>query len=111
MIDSNTTANLDRIFDALGNEHRREIIYALSMQPYSISKLAERRALSLPAIYKHIKILEKADLILRKKIGRTNFLAINRDGLLKLQEWVMQFHAYWGSNMESLENYKEYLDR
>lgn len=111
MIDPNTIGNLDKIFEALGNQHRREIIYALSLQPYSINKLAERRDLSLPAIYKHIKVLEEADLIQRKKIGRTNFLAINRDGLLKLQEWVMQFHAYWGSNQETLENYADYLDR
>ena len=111
MINLNKPGHLDKIFEALGNEHRREIIYALSLQPYSISKLAEKRNLSLPAIYKHIKILENADLILRKKIGRTNFLAINRDGLLKLQDWVTQFHAYWGSNQETLENYSDYLDQ
>ncbi len=111
MTKSNKTQYLDIVFEALGNEHRREIIYALSLQPYSISKLAEMRELSLPAIYKHIKILEDAELIQRKKIGRTNFLAINRVGLLRLQDWVMQFHAYWGSNQETLENYADYLDR
>ena len=100
---------LDRVFDALANKHRREIIYALSLQPCSISQLARMRELSLPAIHKHIKVLERADMIVRKKLGRTNFLALNRESLLGLQAWVMQYHAYWGNQAESLENYADYL--
>jgi DNA-binding transcriptional ArsR family regulator len=103
--------DLDHVFEALANKHRREIIYVLSLQPCSISQLASMRGLSLPAIHKHIKILEQGDLIIRKKIGRTNFLALNRAGLLGLQEWVNQYHAYWGSNEETLENYAEYLGK
>ena len=101
--------DLDIVFEALANKHRREIVYALGLQPYSISQLASQRGLSLPAIHKHIKILEKADLILCKKIGRTKFLAINRDSLQSLQDWLMQYHAYWGSNKETLKNYEKYL--
>lgn len=102
---------LDNAFDALANRHRREIIYNLSLQPYAIHQLAEMRSLSLPAIHKHIRVLEKAELIIRKKIGRTNFLAINRDSLGGVQEWLSQFHTYWGSNEETLENYAQYLSR
>ena len=101
--------NLDNVFEALANQHRREMIYALGLQPYSISQLASQRDLSLPAIHKHIKILENADLIKLKKIGRTKFLTLNRQSLRGLQDWLMQYHAYWGSSEESLENYAEYL--
>ena len=69
------------------------------------------QSLSLPAIHKHIKILENADMIIRKKIGRTNFLALNRESLRGLQDWLMQYHTYWGSNEETLENYAQYLSR
>ena len=103
--------DLDDVFEALANKHRREIIYILSLQPYSISQLASMRGLSLPAIHKHIKVLENADMIIRKKIGRTNFLTLNRDSLRGLQDWLMQFHTYWGSNEETLENYAQYLGR
>ena len=106
-----TTQDLDIVFEALANKHRREIIYILSLQPCSISNLATMRSLSLAAIHKHIKLLEKADLILRKKIGRTNFLALNRESLRGLQDWLMQYHTYWGSNEETLENYAHYLGR
>jgi DNA-binding transcriptional ArsR family regulator len=103
--------DLDKVFEALANEHRRDIIYALSLQPYSIHQLASRRGLSLPAIHKHIKLLEGADMIIRKKVGRTNVLTLNRESLHALQEWLNQYHAYWGSNEETLENYALYLGR
>ncbi len=102
---------LDNIFEALANKHRREIIYVLSLQPYSISKLASMRNLSLPAIHKHIEILEKGGLIIRKKIGQTNFLTLNRAALRGLQDWVMQYHTYWGNDEATLENYVQYLGR
>ena len=92
-----TPTDLDKIFEALGNQHRREIIYALSLQPHSISQLAKMRKLSLPAIHKHIKILENADLIKNKKSGRTHFLTINRRALQTLQEWLMQYQPRIGA--------------
>jgi len=111
-MDENTdTPDLDKIFEALASKHRREIIYALSLQPHSISQLADMRELSLPAIHKHIKILEDADMIMRKKVGRTNFLAFKRDSLRRLQEWVTQYHTYWGNNEETLENYIKFLEK
>jgi len=101
--------SLDNVFEALASKHRREIIYVLGLQPHSISQLASMRGLSLPAIHKHIKLLETAGIIIRKKIGQTNFITLNRKSLLSLQDWLMQYHAYWGSNSETLENYANYL--
>jgi len=69
------------------------------------------RGLSLPAIHKHIKVLEKADMVMRMKIGRTNFLALKREGLRCLQDWLRQYQVYYGSDEESLENYAQYLGR
>jgi DNA-binding transcriptional ArsR family regulator len=109
MIEAYNPKALNRVFDALANEHRREIVYVLSLQPASIGQLASMRGLSLPAIYKHIKILEKGELVIRKKFGRTNFLALNRRSLRVLQDWLSQYHAYWGTNEETLENYELYL--
>jgi len=101
--------DLDRVFEALANAHRREIIYLLGLQPYSIHQLAEIRGLSLPAIHKHIKLLENARVVNRRKIGRTNFLTLNRGALRTLQDWLDQYHAYWGTQEETLENYDAFL--
>jgi DNA-binding transcriptional ArsR family regulator len=103
--------DLDNVFEALANKHRREIIYVLSLQPCSISQLASMRSLSLPAIHKHIKVLENGGMLIRKKIGRTHFLTLDRKSLRGVQDWLMQYHAYWGSDEETLENYAQYLGR
>lgn len=105
----NEKDNLDIIFEALSHKHRREIINILSLQPCSISKLASLRYLSLPAIHKHIKVLEKANMIQRKKIGRTNFISLNSKSLKQLQSWVMKFQTYWDSEIKTYENYLSYL--
>lgn len=109
MTETHIPHDLDKVFEALANEHRRDIIYVLGLQPYSINQLASLRGLSLPAIHKHIKILKAADLLLEKKIGRTHFLTLNRRSLRGLQDWLSQYHAYWGSDEETLENYAKYL--
>lgn len=102
---------LDTLFGALANRHRREIIYALALQPHSITQLADLRGLSLPAIHKHIAVLEDAGMVIRRKSGRTTFLALNRQSLRALQYWLSEFHAYWGTGAETLENYEQYLSK
>jgi len=102
-------SDLDIVFEALANMHRREIIYVLSLGPASISKLAFLRNLSLPAIHKHIKVLEKGGMVFRRKIGQTNFLALNRQSFRGLQDWVMRFQPYTGNDDAVLENYAQSL--
>jgi DNA-binding transcriptional ArsR family regulator len=102
-------ASLDLAFAAFANSHRREIVRLLGLQPYSISRLAAIRGLSLPAIDRHVRILEKAGLVRRRKLGRTTFLALDRASIRDVQSWLGQFHAYWGTEEESLENYQPFL--
>jgi DNA-binding transcriptional ArsR family regulator len=102
-------SDLDHIFGALGNEHRRHIIERLALQPRSIGELAHERGLSLPAIHRHIKGLEAAGMVIRRKVGRTNFLALDRRPLRVLQAWIGRFRPEWGSESETLENYIKHL--
>jgi DNA-binding transcriptional ArsR family regulator len=99
------------VFAALANGHRREIIRALSLQPLSISQLASLRGLSLPAIHKHVRVLENAAMVQRRKTGRTNYLALEHAPLRRLATWVGQFHPWWGTESESLENSFAYLNK
>ena len=101
--------DLDRLFAALGNRHRREMVDLLGLQPYSISRLAQLRGVSLPAMNKHVRILESAGLVTRRKLGRTTFLTLDRSAIRALQSWLGAFHAYWGTDKETLENYEQFL--
>jgi DNA-binding transcriptional ArsR family regulator len=100
--------DLSGIFAALANDHRRTIVRELAVQPRSISSLADELDLSLPAIHKHIRVLEEAGLLRRRKVGRTNYLALERTPLQELQTWINEFQPWWGTGEESLTNY---LDR
>jgi DNA-binding transcriptional ArsR family regulator len=108
---NNESKTLDRILDALANKRRRQIVHTLSLQPASIGQLADQQRSSLPAIHRHIRVLEKAKLVQRKKSGRVNFLALDRAGLLLIQNWVLQYQAYWGTNEETLGNYIASIER
>ena len=105
-----TEKNLNLVFDALANEHRREIIYHLSLQPASISDLAAARDLSLQAIHKHINLLVEAGMVTRKKSGRTTFLTLNRVSMREIQSWINQFQAHWDGGNETLENYAQTIE-
>lgn len=110
-MNNNDVKKLDQVFTALSNKNRREIVYSLGLQPASIGQLAKRQKLSLPAIHRHIKVLEEAKLVRRKKNGRVNFLALNRSGLLLMQDWIAQYKVYWGTEKETLENYIASIER
>lgn len=96
---------LDSVLDALANQKRRGIVHDLSLHPATIGQLARHQRLSLPAIYKHMRSLEEAKLIVRKKAGRTNFVALDHNTLGIVQNWIMQYQISWGSSSASLENY------
>ncbi|MGC1176880.1 MAG: winged helix-turn-helix domain-containing protein [Candidatus Saccharimonadales bacterium] len=96
---------LDNMLDALANQKRRGIIHELSFCPATIGQLARHHELSLPAIHKHIRSLEDAKLIIRKKAGRTNFVALNQTTLGLAQNWITQYQTQWGNVDASLDNY------
>src|SRR5437763_1035673 len=96
---------LDTAFSALSNVKRRGMINILAYRPATVSQQAQEFNLSLPAMHKHVRLLEKAQLIQRKKAGRTNFVALNRKSLRSAQDWIMQYRTEWGSDEETLDNY------
>ena len=105
MITPYDSPQLDATLNALANQHRRAIIHDLSFSPSTVGQLAKNHGLSLPAIHKHIRSLEQAQLLVRKKTGRTNFVAINSETLGLMQNWLMQYQTGWGNANASLENY------
>ena len=83
----------------------------LALQPASIQQVAGRVGMSLTAINRHIRVLEESGLVQRKKHGRVNFLAVRREALRRLHDWTQQYHAYWGTDAETLENYVAAIER
>ena len=96
---------LDSILAALANQKRRGIIHDLSLRPSTVGQLAHAHQLSLPSIHKHMRILEDSKLIIRKKSGRTNYVALDNNSLGLVQNWITQYHLAWGNPKATLDNY------
>ena len=96
---------LDLILEALANQRRRNILHLLALNPSTVGFLGSETGLSLPAIHKHIRILETAELIIRKKSGRTNYVIMNPKTLGLAQSWISQYKTNWSSPTASLTNY------
>lgn len=106
-----TAPELDDVFTALANRHRREVVLLLAERPATVGQVAKRVGLTLPAIHRHIRLLEAAHLVRRTKVGRVNLLALERTGLRRLQGWTDEFAPWWGTDAETLDNYAAAAER
>jgi DNA-binding transcriptional ArsR family regulator len=82
---------LDGTFGALADPTRRGIIMQLARGEASVSELARPYGISMPAILKHLKVLEEAGLIFRRKEGRTNYCSLATAPLGEIDSWLTRF--------------------
>jgi DNA-binding transcriptional ArsR family regulator len=101
------SADLDLLFYALSDPTRRQILSMLNDGKCTIGELADPFKMSLAAISKHIKILEKAKLLKRKKLGRIHECTLN-PGALKSAEECLQFYTQFRN--ERLDRFAEDLE-
>lgn len=97
---------LDRTFFALSDPTRRAIIGNLAAKGQcSVLELAEPFSLSLPAISKHLKLLESANLISRKREGRVHYLTLCASPMSEANNWLEAYSQFWQDNLDSFEKY------
>ena len=96
-------ANLDQTLLALADPTRRAILQRLSRGEARVTELAQPFEMSLNAVSKHIRILERADLVRRRTAGREHFLSFNRQQLDELATWIETQRAEWNARLDALE--------
>jgi DNA-binding transcriptional ArsR family regulator len=79
---------LDRVFQALADPTRREIVERLTRGPASVSALAEPLAMSLPAVMQHLQVLEACGLVRSEKVGRVRTCQIEPAALRTAEDWL-----------------------
>jgi len=95
--------DLDRIFHALADPTRREILRLASTGPRSVTDLARPFDISLAAISKHIQVLEGARLVVREKRGRTATARLNGEAMKTAAQWLAEYRRFWGERLDALE--------
>ncbi|HEX2913148.1 MAG TPA: metalloregulator ArsR/SmtB family transcription factor [Chloroflexia bacterium] len=102
---NNNILEMDKVFSALSDPTRRTILDRLRQGQASISEIAEPFEISLPAISKHLKVLEKAGLISNVKEGRTHYLHLNPQPMKAAMEWLEFYRRLWEDQFDSLADY------
>ena len=100
-------ANLDATFSALADGTRRAILARLSLGEAQVNELAAPFDISLPAISKHLGVLERAGLITRKKDGRIRRCHLDASPLMEAASWIETYRRFWESKLDSLARFLE----
>lgn len=98
---------LSQTFSALADPTRRAMLARLSRGEASISDLGEpfRKRMSLPAITKHVKVLERAGLITKARRAQQRPCKINPEALKDVANWMEQYRQYWEESFDRLDAY------
>lgn len=105
--DLNIHTQLNTTFGALSDPTRRAILARLALGDATVTELAEPFAMSLPAISKHLRVLESADLIHRHRRGRVHRLELNAEPLKGAISWIAYYKKFWEAQFDSLESFLE----
>jgi DNA-binding transcriptional ArsR family regulator len=97
--------SLDRTFAALADPTRRAILARLARGEASVTELAEPFKISLPAISKHLRVLEKAGLLAREKEGRVHRCRLMVKPMKEAAEWMAFYQGFWEEKFGALADY------
>jgi len=94
---------LDTTFQALADPTRRGMLASLALGEKSIGELAQPFAMSFAGASKHVKVLEAAGLIARRKVGRTHLCTLRAEPLAEAEQWLRQWEKFWTARLDRLE--------
>jgi DNA-binding transcriptional ArsR family regulator len=97
--------HLDATFSALADPIRRAIVARLSRGECSVTNLAQPFDVSLPAISKHLRVLEKAGLLARRREGRVHRCRLVTRPLKDAEEWIARYRQFWEQRLDALAEY------
>jgi DNA-binding transcriptional ArsR family regulator len=100
---------LDNTFAALADPTRRAILARLASGEASVNELAEPFEMTLPGVSKHLKVLERAGLISRGRVGQSRPCRLEVAPLREVADWVGRYRRFWEGSFDRLEDYLQEL--
>lgn len=104
-----STDRLSLTFTALADPTRRAILTHLIQGEASVTELAKPFQMSLPAISKHLKVLERAELITRRQAAQWRPCQLNPEPLKDVDDWLDNYRQFWEQNLNRLDDYLQQL--
>src|SRR5437016_6579649 len=102
---------LNQTFAALADPTRRRILAHLARGDRCVTHLARPHAMSLPAVSKHLRVLEKAGLLRRRRYGRVHEMQLDAKPLREAARWVEEYRKFWEGSLDRLAAYLEKTSR
>ena len=102
VVDQLSETELDRLFQALADATRRDIVRRVTVGDYSVSWLAALDAMSFAAVQNHVAVLERSSLVPKEKRGREQIVRGNHDGLQKARQLLDEYEAIWRQRVERI---------
>lgn len=104
-------AELDAVFAAMAHPARRAMLARLSRGEATVGELAGPFEMSLPAVTKHLKVLERAQLISRSRMAQCWLCRLEQAPMNAVSGWIEEQRKVWESRLDRLENYLSELER
>ena len=95
--------NLDTVFASLADPTRRDIIRRISNKPLSVTEIAEKYSLTLAGISKHLKVLENAKLVIKKRKGKQQIVELSPQAFSAAFNYLKIYENLWNERMDNLE--------
>jgi DNA-binding transcriptional ArsR family regulator len=102
-----SSRTLNKTFAALADPTRRRILAHLARGDQRVTELARPHAMSLPAVSKHLRVLEKAGLLRRHRYGRVHEMQLDAEPLKQAAQWVEEYRKFWEGSLDRLAAYLE----
>src|SRR5690606_7698628 len=102
---------LDRVFHALSDGTRRAMIARLAEGERSIGELATPFAMTFAGASKHVKVLEQAGIVRRRRAGRTHYCSLESQRLADADAWLRHYTEFWTDRLDALETLLRAEDR
>ena len=97
------SAAIDRVFHALSDRTRRQLIQRLSRGPAAVSELARPLSMSLAAVVQHLQVLEDSGVVSSHKTGRVRTCQLDPKGLLQAEQWIASRRQLWEGRLSRLD--------
>lgn len=104
VVDQLSTEEVDRLFQALADSTRRDIVARVMSGEYSVSRLAALYDMSFAAVQKHVMVLERARLVTKQKRGREQIVQVHYEGLQKARRLLDEYEVIWRQRAERIAN-------
>lgn len=107
----NQSLQLSLIFGSLSDPTRRDILTRVARKMLSITELAEPYDMSLAAVSKHVRVLEEAKLVTKRRKGKQQFIVLSPGAVKNASHYLSRYEKLWNNRLDSLEQYLSSLPK